>query len=86
MTEEGFELKPYAEEKEEITINIPKLTFEALEKIAEKKDLPLKALLKFYIGQGMRQDMSEEEATELALKRFKSRKGAKEKQEVDLAA
>lgn len=86
MTEEGFELKPYAEEKEEITISIPKLTLEALEKIAKKKDLPLKAIIKFYIGQGMRQDLSEEEAKELTLKRMKSRKGAEEKQEVDLAA
>ena len=86
MTEEGFELKHYPEEKEEITISIPKLTFEALAKIAERKDLPLKALLKFYIGQGMRQDMSEEESKELALKRFKSRKGTEEKQDIDLAA
>lgn len=86
MTEEGFELKPYPEEKEEITISVPKLTFEALEKIAERKDLPLKAVIKFYIGQGMRQDMSEEEAKELALKRLKSRKSADEKEEVDLAA
>ena len=86
MTEEGLELKPYPEEKEEITISVPKLTFEALEKIAERKDLPLKALIKFYIGQGMRQDMSDEEAKELALKRLKSRKGTEEKQEVDLAA
>jgi len=86
MMEEGVELKPYTEEKEEVTINIPKLTFEALEKIAERRDLPLKALLKFYIGQGMRQDLSEEEAKELTLKRLKSRKGTEEKQEVDLAA
>ena len=86
ITEEGFELKPYAEEKEEITISIPKLTFEELEKIAERKDLPLKAVIKFYIGQGMRQDLSQEEATELALKRLKSREGAEEKREADLAA
>jgi hypothetical protein len=86
MTEEGFELKPYPEEKEEITISIPKLTFEALEKLAERKDLPLKALLKFYIGQGMRQDLSEEEAKELALKRMKSRKDSNETEEIDLAA
>lgn len=85
-TEEGYELKPYPEEKEEITISIPKLTLEALEKIAERKDLPLKAVIKFYIGQGMRQDLSEEEAKELALKRFKSRKDKEEKVETDLAA
>ena len=86
MTEEGFELKPYAEEKEEITISIPKLTFKALEKIAKRKNLPLKALIKFYIGQGMRQDLSEDETKELALERLKTRKGKEEKQEIDLAA
>ena len=86
ITEEGIELKPYPEEKEEITISIPKLTFEALEKIAERKNLPLKAVIKFYIGQGMQKDLSEEEAKELALKRLKSRKGGEEKKETDLAA
>jgi len=86
MTEEGFELKPYPEEKEEITISIPKLTFEALKKIAERKDLPLKAVIKFYIGQGMQQDLTPEEAKELTLKRLKSRKGSQETIEADLAA
>ena len=87
MTEEGFELKFYPEEKEEITISVPKLTFEALKKIAERKDLPLKAVIKFYIGQGMRQDLTQEEAKELALKRLKSRKGSEATtSETDLAA
>ncbi len=87
MTEEGFELKPYAEEKEEISISVPKLTFEALEKIAERKNLPLKAVIKFYIGQGMRQDLTEDEAKELTLKRLKSRKGSEATtSEADLAA
>ncbi len=66
----------------EVSIGIPKDTLEALEKVAKKKDLPLKALLKFYVGQGLRNDLSQEEATELALKRLKSRKGS----EADLAA
>ncbi len=70
----------------EISIGIPPETLEVLEKVARRKDLPLKALLKLYIGQGLRQDLSEEESTELALKRLKSRKGAEEKKEVDIAA
>ncbi len=61
---------------EEVSIGIPKDTLEALEKVAKKKDLPLKALLKFYVGQGLRNDLSQEEAKELALKRLKSRKGS----------
>ncbi len=70
----------------EISIGIPPETIEALEKVAQRKDLPLKALLKLYIGQGLRQDLSKEEATELALKRMKSRKGSGESVEIDLAA
>ncbi len=78
--------KTLENKSQEISIGIPLETLEALEKIAERKDLPLKALLKFYVGQGLRQDLSQEEAKELALKRLKSRKGAEEKQEIDLAA
>ena len=86
ITEEGFELKFYPQDTEEISISIPKLTLEALENVAKGKNLPLKALLKFYIGQGLRNDLTKEEAKELALKRLKSRKGAEETLEVDLAA
>ena len=86
ITEEGFELKFYPQEMEEVLISLPKLTLEAMEKVAMRKDLPLKALLKFYIGQGLRQDLTKEEAKELTLKRLKSRKGVEENQEVDLAA
>ncbi len=72
---------------EEVSIGIPKDTLEALEKVAKKKDLPLKALLKFYVGQGLRNDLSQEEAKELALKRLKSRKGSESTtSETDLAA
>lgn len=86
MTEEGYILKPYPEEKEEISISIPKLTYEALEKIAERKELPIKAVIKFYISQGMRLDLTKEEAKELTLKRLKSRKMNEENLEIDLIA
>ncbi len=71
---------------QDISIGIPPETLEALEKVAKQKDLPLKALLKFYVGQGLRQDLSQEEAKELALKRLKSRKVVEENAEADLAA
>jgi hypothetical protein len=86
ITEEGFELKFYPQEMEEVLISLPKLTLEAMEKVAKRKDLPLKALLKFYIGQGLRQDLTPAESKELFQKRMKSRKDVKEKSEVDLAA
>ncbi len=85
ITEEGYVLRPYPEEKEEVTISIPKLTYQALEKIAERKDLSLKAIIKFYISHGMRQDLTNDEAKELTLKRLKNRKGVEENLEVDLA-
>ncbi len=75
ITEEGFVLKFYPRETETVTLEISTDTLEVLEKKAKEKELPLKALLKFYIGQGLRQDLSQEEAKELALKRLKSRKG-----------
>ena len=86
VAEEGFTLKFYPRETKTVELEISADTLEVLEKKAKEKDLPLKALLKFYIGQGLRQDLSEEEARELALKRMKSRKGKNEKHEVDLAA
>ncbi|CAN5124880.1 hypothetical protein BH20ACI1_BH20ACI1_27500 [soil metagenome] len=85
VTEEGFTLKFYPRETETVTLEISTDTLEVLEKKAKEKDLPLKALLKFYVGQGLRQDLSQEEAKELALKRLKSRKGAQEEKEEDLA-
>lgn len=71
---------------EEISIGIPKETLEVLEKVAAKKDLPVKALLKLYIGQGLTNDLSKAESKELALKRLKSRKDSNINVEVDLAA
>ncbi len=82
----NMQKKTLENKSQEISIGIPPETLEALEKIAERKDLPLKALLKFYVGQGLSQDLSQEEAKELALKRLKSRKGAEEKQDIDVAA
>lgn len=70
----------------EISIGIPTETLEALEMVAKQKNLPLKALLKFYVGQGLRQDLSQEESGELLLKRLKSRKAVEEKDKFDLAA
>lgn len=86
VTEEGFTLKFYPRETKTVELEISVDMLEALENKAKERNLPLEALLKFYVGQGLRQDLSQEEAKELALKRLKSRKGAEEKQEVDLAA
>lgn len=86
VTEEGFTLNFYPRETKTITLEISIDTLEVLETKAKERDMSLEALLKFYVGQGLRQDLSQEEAKELALERLKSRKSTAEKQKVDLAA
>ncbi len=77
ITEEGFTLKFYPRETKIVELEISVETLEVLEKKAKERDLSLEALLKFYVGQGLRHDLSQEEAKELALKRLRSRRGAK---------
>ena len=86
MTEEGFVLKSYPRETKDVSLKLSADTLDLLRKKAEEREMPLEALLKFYIGQGLRQDLSKEEAKELALKRLKSRKGSEAISEIDLAA
>ncbi len=85
VTEEGFVLKPYPRETREVSVNISVDTIELLEKKAKERDMPLKALIKFFISQGLRQEMTPQESSELFRKRMKSRKGVKEL-EADLVA
>jgi hypothetical protein len=49
-------IKPRPSEK--VSISIPKDTLASLETIAHNQDMSLEALLKFYIGQGLRQDLA----------------------------
>jgi hypothetical protein len=58
ITEEGFVLKFRERESEEVTLDIPKDVLASLEKVAEKRDLSVHALLKLYIGQNLRQDLT----------------------------
>lgn len=57
-TEEGFVLKFEPRESEEIVLNIPKDVIASLEKVAARRDMSVHALLKFYIGQNLRQDLA----------------------------
>lgn len=69
-----------------ISIGISPDTFAVIEKIAKKKDLPVGALIKLYLGQGLKNDMTLEEQTELARTRLKNRKLAQDPVKLDLAA
>jgi hypothetical protein len=87
VTEEGFVLKFYPRETKTVSLKLSADTVDVLRKKAEEREMALEALLRFYIGQGLRQDLSKEEAKELALKRLKSRKGSEATtSETDLAA
>lgn len=44
---------------EQVSISIPKDTLASLKTIAHNQDMSLEALLKFYIGQGLRQDLAQ---------------------------
>jgi hypothetical protein len=43
---------------EVLSIKIPKDTLKSLEEVAVNKDMSIEALLKFYIGQGLREDIA----------------------------
>ncbi|MCF4968478.1 hypothetical protein [Nostoc sp. CMAA1605] len=56
--EEEFILQLHPRLNETVTLEIPKDTLESLKKIADSRDMSCEALLKFYIGQGLRQDLA----------------------------
>jgi len=59
ISDDTLELRVCPRESETVSIQIPKDTLLSLEQIAERKDMPLAALLRFYIGKGLRQDLSQ---------------------------
>lgn len=52
----GLSFRPRA--TEEIFIAIPKDALASLKQIATRRDMSVQALLKFYIGNGLRQDIA----------------------------
>lgn len=56
--EEELKLQPRPRAKETVSLEIPKDTLESIKKVAVSRDMSLEALLKFYIGQGLRQDLA----------------------------
>jgi hypothetical protein len=57
-TEEKMELRIRPHSTGTVTLEIPKDTLESIEKVAAQRDMPCQALLKLYIGQGLRQDLT----------------------------
>jgi hypothetical protein len=56
--EEKFELRFHPRTTEKVSIEIPKEALDSLKKVAPIRDMSVQALLKFYIGKGLRQDLS----------------------------
>lgn len=57
-SEEKLNLHLRPRPAELVSISIPKDTLASLEKIALRRDMSVEALLKFYIGQGLRDDLA----------------------------
>lgn len=53
-----FEIEFYPRETETISITVPKDVLASIEKVAAGRDMSVQALLKFYIGQELRQDLA----------------------------
>lgn len=58
IAEEGFELHLLPRPAADITINVPEDTLASLRNVAESRDMAVEALIKFYVGQGLRNDLA----------------------------
>lgn len=56
--DDGFELTVKPRPAEVVTLKVPVDTLEALGRIAGTRDMSVEALIKFYVGQGLRQDLA----------------------------
>lgn len=56
--EEEFTLQLHPRIQEKVFLDIPTDTFASLKKVAANRDMSFEALLKLYIGQGLRQDLA----------------------------
>ncbi|MEH2149331.1 hypothetical protein [Nostoc sp.] len=56
--DEELELHLKPRTSETVSIKIPTEALESLKKVAANRDMTLEALLKFYIGQSLRQDLA----------------------------
>ncbi len=58
VTEEGYVLKPRPRPSEDVTLRLPLDALTSIDRIAASRDMSREALIKFYIGQGLRQDLA----------------------------
>jgi hypothetical protein len=58
MNDDVYELKVNPRPTHTVSLKVPKDTLETLARIAEGRDMSVEALMKFYIGQGLRQELA----------------------------
>jgi hypothetical protein len=56
--EDGFEVRLTPRPSEAVRLQIPIDTLASLERVAVSRDMTLQALLKLYVGQGLRHDLA----------------------------
>ncbi len=56
--QEGFELKLHPRQTTMLSVQVPKDVLASLEKIAASRDMSVEALVKLYLGQGLRHDLN----------------------------
>jgi hypothetical protein len=60
VTEEGYVLKPRPRPSAEVTLRLPLDVLASIDRIAATRDMSREALLRYYIGQGLRQDLAKQ--------------------------
>jgi hypothetical protein len=60
LVSEEVMLQVRPRESERILLSIPEDTLESLQKVAVQRDMSVDALLRLYIGKGLRQDLSQQ--------------------------
>ncbi len=63
--EEELTLKLRPRPTETVSLPIPTDTLKSLKKVASSREMSVEALLKFYIGQGLRQDLAKQFSSQL---------------------
>jgi len=57
-SEEGFAIRLHPRPNRTVTIRVPRDTLASLQKMAAGRDMSVEALIKLYVGQGLRQDVA----------------------------
>ncbi len=75
--------KPYVHQEEltDITLQVPEKAMRSLRRVAERRELPIEAVMKFYISRGLREDLADlfagdviEKTEQVLSKHLKSKK------------